>query len=105
MRNPHPQFPTHGSGALRVGADAGLDLPGRMRCNSIYNNFLEALAGLPVDVRFLSFDEVLEDGVPGDIDVIINSGKAGTSWSGGERWGDPNIVIDRLNETKTRSHE
>ncbi|MBL7077372.1 MAG: 1,3-beta-galactosyl-N-acetylhexosamine phosphorylase [Kiritimatiellae bacterium] len=64
---------------------------GRMRYNSIYNNLLEALAGLPVDVRFLSFDEVLESGVPADVDVVINCGKAGTSWSGGERWGDPRL--------------
>ncbi len=64
---------------------------GRMRNNSIYNNLLEALAGLPVDVRFLSFDEVLEDGVPDDVDVVINCGKEGTGWSGGERWGDPRL--------------
>jgi beta-D-galactosyl-(1->4)-L-rhamnose phosphorylase len=64
---------------------------GRMRCNSIYNNLLEALAGLQVDVRFLSFDEVQEDGVPADVNVIINCGKAGTAWSGGERWGDPRL--------------
>ena len=64
---------------------------GRMRHNSIYNNFLEALAGLPVDVRFLSFDEVLEADVPADVDVVVNCGKEGTSWSGGARWGDPRL--------------
>jgi beta-D-galactosyl-(1->4)-L-rhamnose phosphorylase len=64
---------------------------GHMKCNSIYNNVLEALAGCPVDVRFLSFDEVLEDGVPGDVDVVVNAGKEGTAWSGGKRWGDPRL--------------
>lgn len=64
---------------------------GHMRHNSVYNNFLEALAGLPVGVRFLSFDQVLENGLPDDIDVVINCGKEGTAWSGGERWQDSRL--------------
>jgi 1,3-beta-galactosyl-N-acetylhexosamine phosphorylase len=55
-------------------------------------NLLECLAGLPVDVRFLSFDEVAAQGVPGDVDVIINDGDAETAWSGGSRWCEPRIV-------------
>lgn len=61
---------------------------GHMRHNSVYNNLIESLAGLSVGVKFLSFDEVLERGVPDDVDVLINCGKEGTAWSGGERWRD-----------------
>ncbi len=50
-----------------------------------YQGILESISGLPVDVEFLSFDEVL-DGVPSDIDVIINAGDAYTSFSGGKAW-------------------
>lgn len=64
---------------------------GHMKDNSIYNNLLEGLAGLPIDVKFISFDEVLEGGVPADVDVVINCGKEGTAWSGGERWEDPRL--------------
>lgn len=51
----------------------------------------EALAGLPVQVKFLSFDDV-KNGVPADVDVIINAGRAGTAWSGGDVWRDENLV-------------
>lgn len=53
---------------------------------------LECLAGLPVDVVFLSFDEILRDGIPSDIAVLINDGDAGTSHSGGSHWGNPELV-------------
>ncbi|MCL2287474.1 MAG: 1,3-beta-galactosyl-N-acetylhexosamine phosphorylase [Firmicutes bacterium] len=52
---------------------------------------LEALSGLPFDVKFLSFDDV-KNGVPEDIDVIINAGEAGSAWSGGEYWRSPGLV-------------
>jgi 1,3-beta-galactosyl-N-acetylhexosamine phosphorylase len=52
---------------------------------------LEVLAGLPFEVRFLSFDEIT-DGVPEGIDVLLNYGPAGSSWSGGENWGSPEVV-------------
>lgn len=55
------------------------------------SNMLECLSGLPVDVSFLSFDEVRENGVPEDVDVIINAGTGGTAWSGGSEWADPAI--------------
>ncbi|HIY78615.1 MAG TPA: 1,3-beta-galactosyl-N-acetylhexosamine phosphorylase [Candidatus Borkfalkia excrementavium] len=56
-----------------------------------YQGILEALSGLPVDVRFISFEDIRK-GVPADIDVIINAGDAGTSWSGGANWLDEEIV-------------
>lgn len=57
-----------------------------------YQGILEALSGLPVDVCFLSFGEVIERGVPEDVDVIINAGAAGTAFSGGEVWKDERLV-------------
>ncbi|MBR2337171.1 MAG: 1,3-beta-galactosyl-N-acetylhexosamine phosphorylase [Clostridia bacterium] len=55
-----------------------------------YQGILEAISGLPVDVEFLSFDEVL-GGVPEGIDVIINAGDAYTSFSGGKAWLDERL--------------
>jgi len=46
---------------------------------------LEALSGLPFDVKFLSFEDV-ENGVPDGFDIIINAGEAGSAWSGGDYW-------------------
>ncbi|MDR2674240.1 MAG: 1,3-beta-galactosyl-N-acetylhexosamine phosphorylase [Opitutaceae bacterium] len=52
---------------------------------------LEALAGLPLDVRFISLDEVAAAGVPRDVRAVINCGRAGTAWSGGRHWDDPRV--------------
>ncbi len=57
----------------------------------------ESLAGLPVDVEFISFTDILENGIPDDVDVIINAGKVNTAWTGGEHWKNAKIV-----ETITR---
>jgi beta-D-galactosyl-(1->4)-L-rhamnose phosphorylase len=51
----------------------------------------EALAGLPVDVKFISFDDV-KNGALDDVDVVINAGRAGTAWSGGDAWKDAELV-------------
>jgi len=52
---------------------------------------LECLGGLPVEVEFLSFDDIKTKGIPKDVKVVINSGDAGTAWSGGRYWQDPEI--------------
>jgi beta-D-galactosyl-(1->4)-L-rhamnose phosphorylase len=52
----------------------------------------ESLAGLPVKVTFIGFSDLLEHGIPDDIDVILNAGKAGTAWSGGEHWKNEKII-------------
>lgn len=52
----------------------------------------ESLAGMPVDVSYISFNDILENGIPEDIDVIINAGKIGTAWSGGEHWDDEKVI-------------
>lgn len=61
------------------------------QCYSYYG-VIEALSGASVDVTFISFDEVKENGVPDDIDVIINAGDAGTAFSGGEEWADERLL-------------
>ncbi len=55
------------------------------------NELIESLAGLPVDVQFISFDDLLAKGVPRGVKVIINCGRAGSAWSGGHYWEDPKI--------------
>ena len=57
-----------------------------------YFGILESLSGAAVDVQFLSFDDIRENGVPADIDVIINAGDAGTAFSGGEEWLDEELT-------------
>ncbi len=52
----------------------------------------ESLAGLPVEVSFISFGDILDQGIPKDVDVVINAGKAGTAWSGGEHWKNEKII-------------
>jgi beta-D-galactosyl-(1->4)-L-rhamnose phosphorylase len=51
----------------------------------------EALAGLPVDVKFISFEDV-KNGALDDVDIVINAGRAGTAWSGGDAWKDSDLV-------------
>ncbi len=54
-----------------------------------YLGVIEALAGLPFEVEFISFDDVTKEGkVPEDIDVLINAGARDTAFSGGDAWAD-----------------
>ena len=57
-----------------------------------YQGVYEALSGLGVDVRFISFDDIKANGIDKDIDVILNVGDEGTAFSGGEWWNDEQIV-------------
>lgn len=57
-----------------------------------YQGVYEALSGLGVDVRFISFDDIKKNGIDKDIDVILNVGDEGTAFSGGEYWNDEQIV-------------
>jgi beta-D-galactosyl-(1->4)-L-rhamnose phosphorylase len=52
----------------------------------------ESLAGLPVEVTFVSFADILERGIPADVDVVINAGRSGTAWSGGEHWKNEEVI-------------
>ena len=51
----------------------------------------EALSGLPVDVSFISFEDV-KNGALDNVDVVINAGFAGSAWSGGDAWKDAEVV-------------
>ncbi|MBO2517693.1 MAG: D-galactosyl-beta-1-4-L-rhamnose phosphorylase, partial [Clostridiales bacterium] len=53
----------------------------------------EALSGLPVDVRFISFEDV-KNGALKDADVLINAGKGGDAWTGGNVWKNPELVTE-----------
>ncbi|MCD7736212.1 MAG: 1,3-beta-galactosyl-N-acetylhexosamine phosphorylase [Lachnospiraceae bacterium] len=57
-----------------------------------YMGLMESLSGMAVDVSFLNFQDIKENGIPDDIDVIINAGDAMTAYSGGEEWLDPALV-------------
>ncbi|MDE5896217.1 MAG: 1,3-beta-galactosyl-N-acetylhexosamine phosphorylase, partial [Clostridia bacterium] len=56
-----------------------------------YLGCLESLAGLPVDLHFVSFSEA-KKGALSSFDVVINCGGADTSFSGGACWKDPELV-------------
>lgn len=51
----------------------------------------EALSGLPVEVSFISFEDV-KAGALKDVNIVINAGRAGTAWSGGDAWKDAELV-------------
>ncbi|HEX3044801.1 MAG TPA: 1,3-beta-galactosyl-N-acetylhexosamine phosphorylase [Bacillota bacterium] len=55
-------------------------------------NVIESLAGLPVDVEFISFNDIIKEGISSDVKVIINAGRIGGAWSGGYFWSNPELV-------------
>lgn len=57
-----------------------------------YQGILEALSGLAVNVKFISFEDVRNKGIDADIDVLINVGAEGTAYSGGAEWSDERLV-------------
>ena len=57
----------------------------------------ECLSGLPVDVLFMSFDDIRQNGIGDDVGVIINWGSANSAWSGGHHWSDP-VIVERIRE-------
>ncbi len=57
------------------------------------SNPLECLAGLPFDIQFISFDDILNHGIDPDVKAIINMGDANTAWSGGDCWADPQVIV------------
>jgi len=52
----------------------------------------ECLSGMNVSVSFISFEDIIENGIPEDIKVLINTGDANTSWSGGYYWKNEKLV-------------
>ena len=53
----------------------------------------EALSGLPVQVQFISFEDV-KAGRLKNVDIVINAGRCGDAWSGGEAWKDPDLEAE-----------
>ena len=56
-----------------------------------YVGVLEALSGMPLDVEFITFEE-MKEGIDPAIRVIINAGDAYKAFSGGDVWKDPALV-------------
>ncbi len=54
----------------------------------------ESLSGLPVEVDYISFEDV-KAGALKKYDIVINAGSAGDAWSGGDAWKDE-AVVSRL---------
>ena len=57
-----------------------------------YLGIFECLSGMAVDVTWISFDDILENGIDSSIDVILNAGDAMTAFSGGEVWKNPDLT-------------
>ena len=74
-------------GKLRSWVYVGHFIPGM----ELYE-LTESLAGLPVDVTFISFDDILQNGIPKDCRVIINAGRLDSAWSGGRHWKNEKII-------------
>ena len=53
----------------------------------------EALSGLPLEVRFLDYEEAVS-GALKDVDALIVAGQAGDAWSGGDAWKNPALVAE-----------
>lgn len=61
--------------------------------NYSYAGIIEALSGAPFDVRFISFDDIIENAeILQDVDVVINVGDAYTAHSGGAFWANETII-------------
>jgi len=61
--------------------------------NYSYAGIIETLSGAPFDVKFISFDDILENkDILNAIDVIINVGDADTAHTGGIYWENPVII-------------
>ncbi len=64
--------------------------------NYSYAGVIEALSGAPFDVKFISFEDIINDeNALKDIDVIINVGDMDTAQTGGEYWTNK-YVIERV---------
>ena len=71
---------------------------GRMRSWLVFDHYLSQrgfmrhLVDLPVNVRWLSYREVLESGIPEDAAAVMLNGEPGSSWAGGPVWGNEKLT-------------
>ncbi len=56
-----------------------------------FSAVLPALAALPIDVKFISFEDVINGKLDG-IDVLMNFGLYGTSFHGGDIWKNDKLI-------------
>ncbi len=56
----------------------------------------EALSGLPVNVEYISFNDVKEKDLS-KYNVIINAGAKGTAWSGADAWNQP-VIEEKISK-------
>ena len=54
-------------------------------------HIIECLAGLPLEVTFIDYDDV-KHGALQNVDALICAGRRGTAWSGGTLWQDEQVV-------------
>ena len=60
--------------------------------NYSYAGVIEILSGAPFDVKFISFDDLLENPkILDEIDVVINVGDGDTAHTGGKIWENPAV--------------
>ena len=61
--------------------------------NYSYAGVIEALAGGPYDVRFISFEDILTNpSMLDEIDVVLNIGDGGTAHGGDAFWKNPTLI-------------
>jgi beta-D-galactosyl-(1->4)-L-rhamnose phosphorylase len=65
---------------------------GHFNRGNYYNEAMESVSGLPLHVEFISFEDILNQGVPSDIKVILNAGRVNDAWSGGDYWAQEQII-------------
>ncbi len=70
---------------------------GHFNRGNFYNEIMESISGLPVNVKFISFEDIIEDGIPADVKVLINAGALDDAWSGGWNWQNP-VVIEKITD-------
>lgn len=68
-----------------------------------YQGVYEALSGLPVDVSFLSFDDILNNDIPSDIDVILNVGEERSAFTGDKYWKNP-VLVEKIRKFVSNGH-
>ena len=61
-----------------------------------YQTLYNAICGQPVDVSFISFDDVLNDKLS-EYDVVINTGLAGSAFQGDFYWNNP-VILSKVRE-------
>lgn len=83
-------------GKLNTWMMNGIGIDDVWQDNEAYSGLLLALAGQPVDVKFISFDEII-NGETIDVDVLITNGIPQTSFSGGECWKNE-LLVSKIRE-------